>query len=81
MYFLTPGLSHPSLQTVTLLLLFDSAGFLLLCGLSSSCRKWGLLSSCGVQASHCGGLSLQSTGSRACGLQSLQLQGFKAKAQ
>ena len=25
----------------------------MLCRLFSSCRKWGLLSSCGVQASHC----------------------------
>ena len=28
---------------------------LLLCGLFSSCGEWGLLSSCRVQAFHCGG--------------------------
>ena len=27
------------------------------CGLFSSCSKWGLLSSCRVQAAHCGGFS------------------------
>ena len=31
-YFLTPGLSHLNLQTFYLLLFFDSAGFVLLCG-------------------------------------------------
>ena len=37
----------------TYLFIFDCAGSLLLFGLSSSCSKWGLLSSCGAQASHC----------------------------
>ena len=32
---------------------FGCAGSLLLRELSSSCGEWGLLSSCGVQASHC----------------------------
>ena len=36
---------------------------LAVCGLFSSCSKWGLLSSCGVQTSYCGGFS--------CGAQSL----------
>ena len=30
----------------------------------SSCREWGLLSTCGARASHCAGFSLQSTSSR-----------------
>ena len=41
-------------------------------GLFSSCGERGLLSSCGVWASHCGGLSLQSMGSRVHGLHYLQ---------
>ena len=36
-------------------------------GFYTSCREQGLLSSCGVWASHCGSSSLQGTGSRACG--------------
>ena len=39
------------------LLSFGSAGTLLLFGLLSSHGEWGLLSSCGAQASHCGGFS------------------------
>ena len=35
------------------LLIFGYAGSSLLCGLFSSCREQGLLSSCGAQASHC----------------------------
>ena len=42
------------------------AGSLLLPGLFFSCGKWGLLSSCGVQASHCSGL-LRSVRSGASG--------------
>ena len=37
--------------------IFSCAGSLLLHGLFSSCREQGLLSSSGVQASHCSGLS------------------------
>ena len=37
----------------------------------SSCGEQGLLSSCGVWASHCGDFILQSTGSRGCRLQYL----------
>ena len=37
--------------------IFGCAGSLLLCGLFSSCREWGPLSSCDVQASHCDGFS------------------------
>ena len=38
----------------------------------SSCGKWGLLSRCGVQASHCIGFSVAEHGLQACGLQQLQ---------
>ena len=44
----------------------------------SSYGEQGVLSSCGAQASHCGGFSLHSMGSRACGLQWLQLTGLVA---
>ena len=37
------------------ILFFGCAGSLLLHGPSSSCRDWGLLSSCAVRASHCSG--------------------------
>ena len=43
-----------------------------------SLESGGLLSNCSVQASHCGGFSLQSMGSRACRLQQLQLPGVVA---
>ena len=36
-------------------IIFGCTGSLLLCGLSSSCGKWGLLSCFAAQASHCGG--------------------------
>lgn len=52
---------HPFLQT---LFIIDRAESSLLLGLFSSCGEWRLLSSCGVQASHCGGLPH-------CGAQSL----------
>ena len=42
--------------------------FNVMCGLFSSCSRWGLLSSHGVRASHCGGFS--------CGTQVLGLEGF-----
>ena len=54
-------LGLPSLYLFFLILILficGCAGFLLLCGLFSSCRQQGLLSSCGVQASHCSGFSL-----------------------
>ena len=41
----------------------------LCCCMQAFTREWGLLSNCSVQASHCGGFSLQSMGSRACRLQ------------
>ena len=44
--------------------------FIAVCGLFSGCSKWGLLSSCSVQASPCSGFSLQSVGSRESGLRS-----------
>ena len=61
----------------------------LLSRLVSSCGKWGLLSSCGVRASHCGGLSscgafiLGHSGFSSCGkwAQQLHLRGAGAQAQ
>ena len=38
-------------------LIFGCAGFLLLQAFFSRCHEWGLLCSCDVQASHCGGFS------------------------
>ena len=49
-----------------------------LLGISSSCRKQGLLSSCGVWAAHCSGFSLQRTSSGAC---SFRRSGSQAPAQ
>ena len=49
--------------------MFGLAGSLLLHGLFSGRGKQELLSTCGVWASHCGGISLQSAGSRALGRQ------------
>ena len=46
----------------------------------SSCGKWGLFSSCGVQASHWWLLLLQSTASRVCGFQQLQHTGSAVAA-
>ena len=37
--------------------IFGCAGSPLLCTAFSSCGEWGLLSSCGTRASHCGGFS------------------------
>ena len=55
-----PEQSHPShtllfiyLKNIYLFL----AGSSLLCGLFFGCSKWGLLSGCNAQASHCGGFS------------------------
>ena len=48
---------------------FDSAGPSVLRGLSSSCSKWGLLSSCSTQASHCGGCSCCGAWLYSCGTQ------------
>ena len=51
-------LSHEILIfLITLFIFFCCAGSLLLHGLFSSFKEWGLLSSCGVKASHCGGFS------------------------
>ena len=41
----------------------------------SSCGNWGLLSSCGVRASHWGGFSFVEHGLQACELQQLQCTG------
>ena len=54
------------------------AGSSLLCELFSSCSKWGLLSSCGAQASHCNGFffyykwALRHPGFSGCGCQALE---------
>ena len=45
----------PFLFLNIILFIFSCAGSLLLSGLFSSCGKQGLLSSCSVRASHCGG--------------------------
>ena len=42
---------------VVVVLIFGCAGSSLLCRLFSSCVQWGLLSSRGAWASHCGGFS------------------------
>ena len=46
-------LVHSYGDVVGLLLLFGSTGSLWLCRLFSSCGKWGLPSSSGMQASRC----------------------------
>ena len=51
------------LKDYFLLFIFGCAVSLLLHGLFSRCGKWGRLSSCSVEASHCGGFSLQLPGS------------------
>lgn len=51
------------------LFFFGCTGSSLQHGLSPSCRERELPSSFGVRASDCGGFLLQSTGSRALGLQ------------
>ena len=53
------------------LLIFGCAGSLLLHGPFSSCGEQGLLSSCSVRASHCGGFFC-------CGAQALQLIGINS---
>ena len=50
------------------LLIFGYAGSSLLRKLFSSCGEWGLLSSCGVWASHCGGFSCAAQALRCPGL-------------
>jgi len=45
--------------------IFGCAGSSLPCVVFSSCGEWGLLSSCRVRASHCGGFSCG--GARALG--------------
>ena len=60
------------------LFIFGSAGFSLLHGLVSNCGEWEPLSSCGVQASHCGGFfywgarALGCTDFSSCGPQALE---------
>ena len=61
------------------LFIFGCSGSSMLHMLFSSCGQWGLLCSCSVQASHCGGFFLQNTGSRACRLQYLQIWGSRTQ--
>ena len=61
--------------------IFVCAGSSLLHGLFSSCRQWGLLSSCGVWASHCGGFSCCRVQVLGCVAQQLQFLSFRAQAQ
>ena len=44
-------------EKIIYLFIFGCAGSLLLCGLFSRCGEWGLLSSCSMRSSHCGGFS------------------------
>ena len=57
------------LLKICVFITFGYAGSLLLLELLSNCREWGLLSSCGAQASHCGGFSCY-------GAQALEPSGF-----
>ena len=58
-----------------------------MCGLFSSCREGGLLSSCGALISHCGGFSwcatriLESTGVNSFGMWTLQFGLLGSRAQ
>lgn len=54
---------------VSLSLFFDCACHCFCEGFPLVAVKRGLLSSCGPQASHCGGFSVQGTGSKGPGLQ------------
>ena len=52
------GMNSPlPLKKIFLFIYFGCAGSSLLHGRFPSCGEWGLLSSCGVWASHCGGFS------------------------
>ena len=53
----TPCVCLQVTDGVSFNLIFGHAGSLLLCGLLPGCGNQGRLSSCGVQASHCGGFS------------------------
>ena len=53
------------------LFIFGYTGSLMLLGLFSSCGEWGLLSSCSVRASHCGGFSC-------CEAEALGCMGFRS---
>ena len=65
-----------------LFILFLVALGLCFCVLAfSSCGEWGLLSSSGVQASHCGGFSCCKHGLQAHRLQQFQLMGSRVWAQ
>ena len=55
-------------------LFIGCAGSLLLQGLFSSCSKWGLFSSCGVQLSHCSDFSY-------CGIWTLECVGSEVVVQ
>ena len=52
-----PGVGLFFFFLIIYLFVFDCTRTWLLCGLFSSCGELGLLSSCGVRASHCGGFS------------------------
>ena len=60
----------PVVKMCMILFIFGCVGFLLLCGLSPSFSDQGLLSSCGVGASLCGGFY--------CGMQALGLSDFSS---
>ena len=50
----------------SILFIFGCAGSSLLGRLCSSCREWGLLLSCSVWVSHCGGISCCRAGAQEC---------------
>ena len=57
LYFLISGKPIVFFFFNVYLFIFGCFGSLLLHGLSSSCNEWGLLSSCGARAPHCGSVS------------------------
>ena len=66
-----------TIKNIILFIYFGCAGSPLLCRLFSRCGEWGLLSTWGVQASHCGGfsscgaLALWDVGLSVCGMWAL----------
>ena len=57
--------------SIMYLFIFGYTGSSMLLGLFSSCGEWGILSSCGVRASHCGGFSC-------CEAEPLGCRGFRS---
>ena len=76
-----------TIKNIILFIYFGCAGSPLLCRLFSRCGEWGLLSTWGVQASHCGGfsscgaLALWDVGFSVCGMWAPRLQSPGSRAQ